>query len=114
MKKLALSAAMAACLLAGGVASAQPGPGPGGWDLGRRESWLQERIDRGMADGSLNRVEARRVQRQLNRIRMEERRMRYRTGGRPDPDQRDRLQAQLDELSDHIRWARHNDVRRPW
>jgi len=114
MKKLVLSAA--ASLLVVGAAAAQPmGPGgPGGWDLGRREAWLQQRIDRGVADGSLTRPEARRVQRELGRIRMDERRSREMHGGRLSPADRDRLQARLDQLSDHIRWARHNEAARPW
>lgn len=102
----------AGCLLGAGAALAQPGPGA--WDLNRREGWLQERIDRGVADGSLTRREAHRVQGQLNRIRFEERRMRRMHGGELIPPDRDRLQMQLDGLSDHIRWARHNDFRRPW
>src|SRR5690242_11335967 len=100
MKKLVLSAA--ASLLVVGAAAAQPmgGPGgPGGWDLGRREAWLQQRIDRGVADGSLTRQEARRVQRELGRIRMDERRSREMQGGRLSPNDRDRLQARLDQLS---------------
>jgi hypothetical protein len=112
MKKLALSAAAAVCLLSAGVASAQPGPG--GWDLGRREAWMQQRIDRGMADGSLTRHEGHRVQRELNRIRYEESRLRRMSGGRLRPGDRDRLEAQLDNLNTHIRWARHNAMARPW
>jgi hypothetical protein len=112
MKRVVLPAAVAACLLAGGIAQAQPGPG--GWDLGRREAWLQQRIERGVADGSLTRMEAHRVQRELNGIRMEERHLRRRNGGPLRPDDRERLQARLDNLSEHIRWARHNDFARPW
>jgi hypothetical protein len=117
MKKMMLSSVAAALALAtasAGASAAFAQPGPGGWDLGRREAWLQQRIDRGVADGSLTRPEARRVQRQLVRIRMEERRMRRMDGGGLRPADRDRLQARLDNVSDHIRWARHNDDRRPW
>lgn len=105
-------AVMSAVLAA--TAVAQPLPARGGWDLARRESWLQERIDRGASDGSLTRMEARRVQRELRRIRMEEDRMRARNGGPLRPDQRIRLEARLNDLSDHIRWARRNDFARPW
>lgn len=95
-----------------------PGPGgpgaPAGWDLDRRIDWLQHRIDRGRDDGSLDRREAFRVQRALDDIRQDERRMRYRNGGRLNDRQRDMLQDRLDRVSDRIRWLRHNDERRPW
>ncbi|HEY2658953.1 MAG TPA: hypothetical protein VGI79_04475, partial [Caulobacteraceae bacterium] len=41
---------------------------PGGWDIDRRIDWMQERINRGGGDGSLDRHEFHRVQGQLNRI----------------------------------------------
>jgi hypothetical protein len=114
MRKPVLTAAAAASLLLAGAAAAQPGPGPGGWDLARREAWLDQRIDRGVADGSLNRVEASRIERELGRIRLEERHLRRSSGGRLRPADRDRLMMRLDNLSDHVRWARRNDVARPW
>jgi hypothetical protein len=91
-----------------------PPPAPSGWDIARRIDWLQDRIARGRADGSLDWREARRVQRELDHIRGEEARMRARHDGRLWDRDRLRLEARLDELSDHIRWLRHNDERRPW
>jgi hypothetical protein len=88
--------------------------GPRSWDLERRMDWLQQRIERGRDDGSLSHREARRVQNQLNDIRDEMRRDRYRNGGHLSPMDRDALDARLDRLNDQIRWARHNDERRPW
>jgi hypothetical protein len=58
-----------------------------------RIDWLQQRIDRGVQDGSIDRNEARRVQTQLNQIR----------------DQAARLDRNLDDVSRGIRWARQND-----
>lgn len=87
---------------------------PGGWDLDRRMGWMQERIDRGRADGSLDRREAYRVQRELGRIRADEGDMRMRHGGHLWDRDRMYLQQRLDRLNDHIRWMRHNDERRPW
>jgi len=89
-------------------------PPASGWDLNRRLDWLQQRIDRGRDDGSLDRREARRVQRELVDIRRQEDMLRDRGGGRLAERDRDMLQARLDRLSDQIRWARNNDERRPW
>jgi len=113
--------ALAGGLLLSGIAVAQipPPPPPGGWDAGafwrgapdsprERIRFLQDRIDRGRADGSLNPREAARAGRELDRIRMMDRRMHYDSGGRLDPRQRDMLQARLDSLSQQIRWSRHN------
>ena len=113
MRKTVLLAAAALSLAAAAPAIAQP-MGRGGWDIARRESWLQQRIDRGRADGSLAPMEARRAERQLNRVRREERRLRRMDGGVLRPSDATTLQARLDNVADHIRWLRHNDVRRPW
>jgi len=90
----------------------------GGWD--RDEIWrgapdnpyqriqfLQDRINRGVADGSLDRREAWRANRELNNLRQWIRRMHW-NGERLTPDQRERVQARLDQLSRQIRWERHN------
>ncbi|MDR3512901.1 MAG: hypothetical protein P4L73_14790 [Caulobacteraceae bacterium] len=140
MKALTLAAMAASALMAlaaPGLGAAQPydhhdwggpgpGPGPGydrgpgdhgrpgGWDLDRRIDWMQQRINRGRADGSLDGREAWRAQRSLDGIRQDERRMRYRNGGWLNDRQRGVLQDRLDRLNDQIRWLRHNDERRPW
>ncbi len=70
-----------------------------------RIAFLQQRIDRGIADGSLNRREVRDVQYQLNRIRSDVARQR----GRMTPERRDMINRRLDDLSQRVRWARNND-----
>jgi hypothetical protein len=96
----------AALALAGtaGVASAQyannysrPVANNGFWQgapdgLQQRIDWLQQRIERGRADGSLDRQEARRAQLQLNALRRDA----------------SVLQQRLDDLSRNIRWSRNN------
>lgn len=72
-----------------------------------RIQFLQDRVNRGVADGSLDRREAWRANRELNNVRHWIRRMHWR-GDRLTPDQRARVQARLDEISRQIRWARHN------
>ncbi len=91
-----------------------PGPAVGGWDLDRREAWLEDRVRRGLADGSLDRSEAWRVQSELRRIRGDEAQMRRWHGGALTPSNLASLQTRLDRLSDTIRWLRRNDERRPW
>ncbi len=68
-----------------------------------RISFLQRRIDRGVADRSLDRREARRAQYQLNSIRSDLNR------GRLTPQRRQIILTRLDDLSRSLRWARQND-----
>ena len=94
-----------------------PGPGPmqpGGWGIDRRIDWMQDRINRGRSDGSLDRREFRRVQGQLNHIKNDFRRARWHNGGRLDDRARDMLQGRLDRLNSEIHWLRDNGDRRPW
>jgi len=118
MKRLLVSAAIAGAMLAAGAATvpaaAQPGwnsnafwrgaPSPA-WD---RIQFLQNRISRGIADGSLNRGEGARAQAQLNRIRRQAWQMRRRDGGTLNGADNAWLQRELDNLSRRLRWARHN------
>jgi hypothetical protein len=60
--------------------------------LQQRIDWLQQRIQRGVADGSLTRREADRAQAQLNALRRDA----------------DVLDQRLDDLSRNIRWSRTN------
>ena len=114
MKKTVLTAVAAVSLAAAAAPVLAQPVTHGGWDLARRESWLQDRIDRGRADGSLAPMEARRAQRQLAGVRRQERHLRRMDGGVLRPSDVTTLQARLDNVADHIRWLRHNDVRRPW
>jgi hypothetical protein len=100
-KSILIAAALA---LAGttGAAYAQSGnwnrsPNSGFWQgapdgLQQRITWLQDRINRGVADGSLDRREARRAQLELNDLRR----------------QADDVSQRLDNLSRTIRWSRTN------
>jgi len=60
--------------------------------LQQQMDWLQQRINRGVADGSLDRQEARRVQRKLDTLRRDAA----------------KLQKRLDDLSRSIRWTRRD------
>jgi hypothetical protein len=122
MKSKMIGGALALATLAGTPLAAQPAPGgwqsnrgAGGWDRetfwrgapeGPREriDFLQRRIDRGIADGSLDRREGRRAQAELGNIRRDVMRMR----GRMTPQSRDMVQRRLDDLSQRIRWARRD------
>lgn len=84
----------------------------GDWPLDRRESWLQERIDRGRADGTLNRHEAFRAQAALNNIKATQARMMRRAHGRLRDADRVYLETRLSRLRDSIRSAR--DEVPPW
>ena len=96
------------------------GPAPGygqqaQWSLDQREDWLQQRIDAGRADGSLTRREASRIQKGLNDVRNEQRRLMYRGHGRLRDSDREFLEQRLDHLRESVRWARQNDEHEaPW
>src|SRR5690348_18373275 len=116
MKKLVI--AVVAGAIAATPAAAQWTPQPGPWNPNafwrgapanpyERIQFLQNRVNRGVADGSLDRRQAWRVNRELNGVREWIRRMHW-NGGRLTPDQRARVQARLDDISRQIRWMRHN------
>ena len=129
MKKLLLCCAFSAALATSATAQyAQPGPQPqrdgynngDGRDHGdfwrgapmgahERIRFLQDRINRGMSDGSLNRREAGGALHELDRIRAMDRNLHYRDHDRLTPGDEAAVQHRLDDLSHRIRWERHND-----
>lgn len=109
VKSRAIAAALALCTVATAMpAAAQPAwQGSRTWDrdafwrgapdgLQQRIDWLQQRINRGISDGSMDRQEARRAQFQLDALRRDAA----------------MLDRRLDDLSRSLRWAR-NDWDRP-
>ena len=116
MKTIILSG-LAALAVAGATSvAAQPYNAPytqnGAWDreafwrgapadVYQRIGFVQNRINRGISDGSLDRREARTSQRELERIKVDARRM-----GRLDARERAILQDRLDNLSQRLRWQR--------
>ena len=90
-----------------------PGPGPGGFSLQQREDWLQQRIERGRADGTLDRRTAWQATRMLSDIRRDEARLMRRDRGVLTPRDRQFVESRLDRLRDMVRSARDAD-RAPW
>jgi hypothetical protein len=87
----------------------------GGWDRDafwrgasrdpiQRIAFVQDRIQRGIADRSLDRREARSLQLELNGISRDARRM-----GRLDQRETLMLQDRLDRLAQKVRWQRSDD-----
>ena len=68
----------------------------------------QQRIDRGLRNGSMTPGEAHRVERQQRSIHRQEARMRYRNGGHLNGYDRAVLQHREDRASRHIYRAKHN------
>ena len=111
---------LAAGLALGSSAIAQYAPpGRGGYDGGafwrgapdsprQRIQFLQDRINRGIGDGSLDRREARSALNELNNIRRMDARMHYDNYGHLPPQDRGIIQARLDQLSQRLHWLRHN------
>jgi len=84
------------------------------WDINQRIHWIQDRINHGAADGSLDPNEFQRVQGELNGIKREDKADRYANGGHLDGPTRANLEARLDQLNAQIHWLRAHDEPRPW
>jgi hypothetical protein len=120
MKPAITALALAASLMSAGCANAQPAPwNPGPWNPGafwrgapdnpyERMHFLRARVDRGLADGSLDRREASRVYHELDGVDQWIHRMHWEDAGRLSPDQRARVQERLDGISRQIHWLRRN------
>ena len=74
----------------------------------QRIDWLQQRINRGVDSGNLNRSEARTSQTELDSIRRMAGQFTRRDGGELSPRHADLIQNRLDNLSQRIRWQRDN------
>ena len=138
MKRIAITIAALATVAAGSAGAQQYGrPGgynqggynagpanPGGYNPGaynsgafwrgapdnpwQRIQFLQDRVNRGVADGSINRREAARVSGELNGVRGWMHHLHWEDAGHLTPDQRAQVQGRLDGISRQIRWMRHN------
>jgi hypothetical protein len=119
MKLKALAAPMAAIAALAMVGTLPAAAQPPGWDRNafwhgapadpyQRIDFLQRRIRHGIDDGSLSPHEARRAQYQLDRIRRDADRMRWRHHGNFSRADYDYIQGRLDDLSQRIRWQRQN------
>lgn len=91
-----------------------PPPGPGQWSLDQREDWVQQSINRGRADGSLDRREYRRAQSTLNDIRSTQAYMVRRGHGRLSDADRFQLEQRIDRLRASLHWMRGNGETAPW
>ena len=114
MKSIVIALA-AAGLMTAGAASAQPNP----WNAGsfwrgapdspyQRIQFLQDRVNSGIAHGSIDRHEAARVSHELDGVRNWIHRMHWEDDGRLTPGQRAQVQGRLDGISRQIRWMRHD------
>ena len=85
------------------AASAQQG----WWGINQRQAQLDQRIDRGVRSGQLNRREAARLRSEFRGIAQLEYRYR-RSGGRLDMAERRDLDRRFDALARKIRWERRD------
>ncbi len=85
----------------------------GDWSLGRREAWLEARIDRGSERGRLSGNEEQRGRAELESIRTEEAKLRDRDGGRLSPEDRTYVANRIDGLYRTLRWQGDNPPP-PW
>jgi len=102
MKRI-VSILAVAVLLVGASAVAMAGPR----GINRREHSEQQRINQGIHSGELTRVEARRLEAGLSRIRRDERRAR--SDGYVSSSERARLDRELTRESRHIYRQKHDE-----
>ena len=114
MKRIARTLALTVAIVSAAPALAQDGWNADAFWRGapatpiERMEFLKTRLDRGIADGSINRREAMRVETELNGIHEMAITMRQRDGGTLNDTDRAYIQERLDHLSQTIHWARHN------
>ncbi len=75
--------------------------------IGDRKATLSQRIDQGIRSGALDRAEARRLTRDLDRLVQIERRYRVSRPGLTLAERRD-LDARYDSLSRRVRYEKHD------
>jgi len=108
MKRFAMSLTAVAAVLAIAPAAAQAAP----WQsIHEREANLDRRIDQGISSGELTRHEAHRLRSELASIDRLEAHYR-RSGGGLDPRERADLDRRFDQLSQQVRFQKHDDQRR--
>jgi hypothetical protein len=94
--------------------AATPSVSATGWDLFHRESWIQDRIEHGRKDGSLDPNEAQRAEAVLRKIEHDEEFDTRTNNGQLSTKDRAAIEARLDDLSDHIHWTKADVAQRPW
>jgi hypothetical protein len=82
------------------------------WDVDQRITWVEDRIGRAQEDGSLDGAAAWRARRQLEGVRHDEQRIRYRDGGMLPEPARMSLLSRVDAIGRSVRWA--DPWRAPW
>lgn len=83
------------------------------WNVDQRITWVEDRIARAQEDGSIRRDVAWRARNQLEDVRRDEERIRYRDGGRLPESARDSLLARVDAIGRSVRWQ-DQEWRTPW
>jgi hypothetical protein len=86
----------------------------GNWTLQQRERWLDSRLDKARADGSLDHHEFDRVRHELARIHDDEDQLRDRHNGQLTDNENADLEARLNGVADQIHWLHENSFERPW
>lgn len=87
------------------------------WDgapanLRQRTAWLDQRVRRGLANGTLSREDGNRALRELSMISRQERSMRHYRNGQLGQRDQATIQARLDNVSANLRWNSRRDDRR--
>ncbi len=98
------------------------GPGYGGGDFWaaaphsprERVEWLSSRIDRGLADGSLDRHQAYRARHELTSVRAVGRQLYYRDHGQLNGADNAYLQQRLDRVRDMLHFVEHRNEQRAY
>ncbi len=90
-----------------------PGGGPAVWTLDARIAEVERSLDKGAADGALDRREYDNAKRVVRDIKVHEREYMDSHGGQLDPSVRLRFEEDLDTIIGQTHWKRQ-EWRRPW
>jgi polyisoprenoid-binding protein YceI len=84
------------------------------WTLDARIVEVQRAIDKGVADGALDRAQHDRIQFELTDIRRRRDDYSHTHAGHVTPDATQKFEAALDTVVNQIHWIRASEWRRPW
>lgn len=91
-----------------------PATSNGNWTLRQREEWLNDRLDRSLKDGSIDRAEYARANIEMSDLRRGEDQMRDSAHGQLTDNQTADLKIRLDAMAARIHWANMTVYTRPW
>ncbi len=96
------------------TAPVEAGATHGDWTLRQREDWLNDRLDKSRANGTLDREQFDMAKHEMADLRREETMLRDHAHGQLTDNQTADLEERLDTMAAKIHWANEAAYTRPW